>query len=235
MPNVKSDTSDRTRKGTAMEEKKRKMSKITGKRLFFVCFGVGLIGLSSALLRTASLGTDPFGCMNLGVSGLIRMDFGTYQLLVNIVLLLPMLVWMRYEIGIGSFINMIGVGYVSDFFVIILSGMGISADAVTGSMILRIIMMAAGVLILCLGAAMYMEADLGYASYDALGEIIPIWTQHKIPFFAARVMTDVLCVLIGVLTGSVAGVATVITAFFTGPLVSFFRKHVSKVLSNPCR
>lgn len=212
------------------QESKRK--KYTVKRVIWVILGVCFIGLGSALLRISGMGQDPFGCMNLGVSGVLRMDFGTYQLAVNVVLLIPMLIWMRKGLGIGTIVNMIGVGYVSDFGVYIFAGLGITAEGLAGRLWMQLLFMVLAVAVLCLGIALYMECDLGIAPYDALGEIIPLWTKGKIKFFAARVITDVICVAIGFVSGSVIGIATVITAFFTGPLVSFFRKKVIRLVQD---
>ena len=72
-------------------------------------------------------------------------------------------------------------------------------------------------------AAMYMEADMGIAPYDAVGVIIEKISNRKIPFKVARVLTDVICVAIGFPFGSIVGVATVITAFCMGPLIEVFR------------
>lgn len=213
-------------------ERANKKSKLTVKRVIWVLVGVCFIGLGSALLRISGMGTDPFGCMNLGVSGVLGMDFGTYQVIINAALLLPMLIWMRKGLGIGTFVNMIGVGYVSDFGVFIVSRLGITAEGLAGRMWMQLLFMVLAVVVLCLGIALYMECDLGIAPYDALGEIIPLWAKGKIKFFAARVITDVICVAIGFVFGSVVGIATVITAFFTGPLTSFFRKRVVRLLQN---
>ena len=43
-----------------------------------------------------------------------------------------------------------------------------------------------------------------------------------------RIMTDVVCVLIGFITGGPLGIATIILMFGTGPLISTWNKLVSK-------
>lgn len=204
--------------------------KVSAKRVIWVFIGVFFIGFGSALLRLSGMGTDPFGCMNLGVSGVLHMQFGTYQLLLNIVLLIPMLIWMRKGLGLGTIVNMIGVGYVSDFCVWCIGRFGITTEGLSGKLPMQLGVMVLAVISLCFGVALYMECALGIAPYDALGEIIPLLTRERIKFFAARVITDIICVLIGFISGSVVGIATVVTAFFTGPLVSFFRKHAAGVI-----
>lgn len=200
------------------------------RKVIWVFVGVFFIGLGNGLLRLSGMGTDPFGCMNLGVSDVLHMQFGTYQLLVNIVLLIPMLLWMRKSLGIGTIVNMIGVGYVSDFSVFVMGKFHITAELLSGKLPVQLVVMVLAIISLCFGIAIYMECALGIAPYDALGEIIPVFTGNRIQFFAARVITDIVCVVIGFVCGSVVGVATVVTAFFTGPLVSLIRQHVAGVI-----
>ena len=95
---------------------------LTPSRVIWMIIGVFLIGFSVSLSRLSGLGTDPFSCMNLGVSAVLRnvtgnefFSYGNYQVIVNVVLLIPMIIWMRKGLGLGTVINMIFVGYAADF------------------------------------------------------------------------------------------------------------------------
>ena len=55
-------------------------------KIIMMLLGNLLMGIAVAILRMSRFGTDPFTCMNLGVSGFLNISFGTYQLLVNIIL-----------------------------------------------------------------------------------------------------------------------------------------------------
>ena len=44
----------------------------------------------------------------------------------------------------------------------------------------------------------------------------------------ARMLSDLVCTTVGVILGAPAGIGTVITALFMGPLISFFRRTVSE-------
>ena len=73
-----------------------------------------------------------------------------------------------------------------------------------------------------------MECNMGMAAYDALGLIIEEKVSGRIKYQNIRIATDITCILIGVFTGSVVGIGTIISAFFTGPLISKLRKWISK-------
>ena len=80
--------------------------------------------------------------------------------------------------------------------------------------------------VICLGVALYSSADFGVAPYDAIGWIVEDVTNQKINFKISRIVTDAICVLIGMYYGSIIGINTIIMVFFTGPLVQFFKQKI---------
>ena len=96
----------------------------------------------------------------------------------------------------------------------------------------------AGIVVLCIGSALYMTADLGVSTYDAVAIVMSKkwkWGQFRY----VRICTDLACVLLGGLmiylasgsAGEVAasvGVGTIVTAFFMGPLIEFFNEKIAR-------
>lgn len=211
---------------------KEYLQRLTPKKVFWVIFGVFLIAFSVSLMRLSNFGTDPFTCMNLGVSGFFNFPFGTYQLIVNIVLLIPMLLFYRNGLGLGTIVNMVGVGYICDFCMLIWKKLGFTPENLSDNLMARSILLVIAITLLCIGVAFYMECDLGVAPYDALAPTIELKTNGKLKFAIMRVITDIICVIVGFVSGSVVGISTVITAFCTGPFVAFFREHLAKKIIN---
>ncbi|MFC4402777.1 YczE/YyaS/YitT family protein [Gracilibacillus xinjiangensis] len=200
------------------------MKTITWRRLNMMIIGNLFIGIAVALLRISALGTDPFSTINLGLSDFLDISFGMYQLGFNILLFLVIFILYRSSIGIGTLVNMVGIGFISDLFVF---GYFFYFDDST-VMLVRIAMMISAVFFASLGVALYITPNLGMAPYDALAFAIEKVSRQKIRFPAARIMTDVACVVIGFSFGAIVGVATVIFAFFTGPFVQYFRKKIAE-------
>ncbi|WP_077623301.1 YczE/YyaS/YitT family protein [Sediminibacillus massiliensis] len=198
-------------------------SKLT-RRMIMMILGNLFIGFGISLFITSSFGTDPFTTMNLGVSGFVGMSLGAYQLILNIVLLTFVWIYGRNFIGAGTIVNMVFIGFTADFFVYLFGIMGAGEP----TLVARIALIFVGVIICSLAVAFYMTADLGIAPYDAMAFIIEKLTKNKIPFAAARVMTDVTCVAIGFGFGAIVGISTLITAFLTGPLVQYFRIQLAE-------
>ena len=118
----------------------------------------------------------------------------------------------------------------------------IAALGVDPAIWVRVICLVVGVVIICFGSAFYMTADLGVSTYDAVALIIVnTWKRGKFQY--VRIITDVVCVLLGValflISGgaagdiiTIAGVGTIITAFFMGPLIEFFNVYCARPILN---
>ena len=166
--------------------------------------------------------------MNLGVSSLLPIRYGTYQLLFNIVLFIPLFVLKPSILGPGAIANMFFSAYIVELFSYLFGLFGITESGIYGHTGMRIIFLLLGIVFMCFGAALYMECDMGIAAYDALGKIIFERSAQKVPYRLIRIITDVICIVIGGMTGSVVGIGTMISAFFTGPFISMFQKLIQK-------
>ena len=197
----------------------------TVKRILMTVFGVLLTGVCVGFADFASLGFDPFQVFAHGIWSLTPLDFGTFYLILNIVLLAAMLIFARKKIGLGTLINLFLLGYVASFV-----ADGLKKLFPDPGILLRIVVLLVGLLLMCLASALYFEADLGVSTYDFIA--LTICEKKPWPFRFVRIGTDLLCVIIGAILGariigSILGVGTIITAFFMGPFIEFFRKHVA--------
>ncbi|WP_431805157.1 YczE/YyaS/YitT family protein [Microbacterium sp. bgisy203] len=193
-------------------------------RLIWVVIGVLVIGLGRGLLKAINVGVDPYTAANIGISNLIGWDLGSYQLLSNIVLFIPMLIWGRKYIGIGSIVNMVFAGYAIQFFAGILTPLVPDDPKPVVTMVLFVV----GILVFALGASLYLTAALGTSPYDALAPMIVDHTGAK--YRVVRTVQDVFFLLLAVVFQGAIGVGTIVTAFFTGPLIEFFTQKVSTPL-----
>ena len=148
-----------------------------------------------------------------------------------------MLIFDRHYIGIATFINLFLLGYITQFTYEFLQTV-----IVEPALWVRVLCLVVGVVIICFGSAFYMTADLGVSTYDAVALII-VNTWKKGKFQYVRIITDLVCVVVGVglflLSGgaardiiTIAGVGTIITAFFMGPLIEFFNVHCARPILN---
>lgn len=203
------------------------------KRTGMSLFGVIICAISVGIFKIAALGVDPFQSFMAGLDSVIPIGFGTLYVITNAVLLLFALVFDRHYIGIATFINLFLLGYITQFTYEFLQTV-----IVDPSIVVRFICLITGIVIICFGSAFYMTADLGVSTYDAIALIISnTWNKGKFQY--VRIATDLVCVLLGVilflLSGAgvfripeIAGIGTIITAFFMGPLIEFFNVHIAR-------
>ena len=208
-----------------------------GKRIAMSLFGVIICAISVGIFKLAALGVDPFQSFMAGLDAVVPIKFGTLYVITNAVLLLFALVFDRHYIGIATFINLFLLGYITQFTYEYLQSV-----IVDPSMAFRIICLVTGVVIICFGSAFYMTADLGVSTYDAIALIIcNTWKKGKFQY--VRIITDLICVTAGcvlfIIAGgsfsqipTIAGIGTIITAFFMGPLIEFFNAYIARPLLN---
>lgn len=154
------------------------------KRISGMVLGILFIGLCVSFLRLSQFGVDPFSAMNLGISGFIGWSFGTWQLLVNAIILVVVFFQARSCIGLGTIINMVFVGYIADFICYVAN----DVVQIQMNLPLRILALLLAQLMASMGVALYMVADMGIAPYDSVAIIIEKLTHQKIPFHKARIL-----------------------------------------------
>ena len=208
-----------------------------GKRVFMSLFGVIICAISVGIFKIAALGVDPFQSFMAGLDALVPIGFGTLYVITNAVLLLFALVFDRHYIGIATFINLFLLGYITQF-----TYEYLQTVIVDPSIIVRVLCLVIGIVIICFGSAFYMTANLGVSTYDAVALIISnTWKKGKFQY--VRIATDVVCVILGIalflISGgsfsripTIAGIGTIITAFFMGPLIEFFNIHIARPILN---
>jgi uncharacterized membrane protein YczE len=185
--------------------------------------GVCLNGFSVGLFKLSMFGTDPFQCFMSGTQNVTRIPFGTLYVIINLILLVCVFFLDRHYIGIATFVNIFGLGYIVQFSTNFL-GQFLSG----ASLLLRIVLLASGIIITCFGAALYYTANLGVSTYDAIALILADKKVAKFQY--CRIGTDLICVLVGLVFRAVIGIGTLVTAFFMGPLIAFFNVHVARPL-----
>ena len=193
-----------------------------GRRLAAMTIGVTFMGFCVAVFDLLQVGTDPCSVLNLGLANTLGIPFGTFQLLINIAMLLIVIKTDISRIGAGTLVNMVGVGYVAEFFMWVFSRI----PALQGlSFAVRMLLFAPTMLIFLVAVSVYMGVDMGVAPFDAIPQIIAKHTK-KVPFRVVRMCWDLAALSIGWLLGSTVGIATVITGFFLGPMITFVSNKI---------
>lgn len=201
-----------------------KQRKITAKRIAASFVGVFLSGVGVAFNNCAGLGNDPIGMLYDGIrcaGNMSQAQLGTATNIVNITLIIVLLFIGRRYINIGTFIYIIPYGFCVDtgnkLYRLLALSDGLASDILFG---------AAGCLILYLGVAFCITADIGVDPFS--GIVLTICDATHKEYRVIKIAFDITMIIVGTLLGGTLGAVTVIAAFFAGPIIQFFTGVLKK-------
>ena len=206
------------------------------KRLAFMLPAVILMGVFVSILVEIGWGTDPASFMNLNIASTLGWGLGNTEVLVYGLMLIFTFIFSAQMIGFGTLANMILIGYVVDLCRWIWRNIGFATFIADSSTPIRILIFAITLIFFVIVAAIYINAQMGVAPYDALPSIITDGLK-KFPYFAVRIVYDFLAVVIGILAaqfnpdgiqGSIIG--SIVMTIFLGPVVQLISKPLKKIL-----
>lgn len=197
---------------------KKKSDKI--RRIVMTVSGVSASGVAVGFFNYSAFGMDPFQVLAHGLWNLTSLGYGTFYTIFSLLLFIFVLITDRKKIGLGTVINMFLLGYITEFFSWFLAWL-----FPDGGLFLRLIMLIIGITIMCLAAALYFTANMGVSVYDAVALCLSERTPIKFQF--CRMGSDVICVAVGFFFGAQVGLGTIITMFFTGPLIHIFQETLA--------
>jgi uncharacterized protein len=190
------------------------------RRVIMTISGVLIAGFSVGMFNFSAFGMDPFQVLAHGIWRHTPLGFGTFYSILNLIMFVFIFIIDRRKIGLGTVINIFLLGYVVQF-----SSWLFEAWLPNPTLILKILFLIIGIIIMCFGSSLYYTGDLGVSTYDAIALIL---SERKVARFQyCRITSDIICTILGYLLGATAGIGTIITAFFMGPIITIFNRKVS--------
>jgi uncharacterized membrane protein YczE len=190
--------------------------------------GLALVAAGVWLSLQAGLGLASWDVLHAGLAGRTGLSFGTVVMLVGVLVLAAS--WlMGVRPGIGTLVNVVAVGLALDRLVATpwLDGLPDAAVAV------RVLVLLAAVVLLGLGAALYIGAGFGAGPRDSL---MVACHDRGMSIGAARCLIELSVVAVGWLLGGPVGLGTLVVAFTSGPAVQLsFRLLRQQPAARPAR
>lgn len=195
-------------------------------RFLLMLSGVFGMGFFQSFLIPVDYGVGTAAFFCLGFSSISGLTFGTCSLLLNLVCFVPVLLFDRKLIHLGTFAAMVLTGYISDFFLWVWEL--ILPQSLFTVQPWRTVTFVAALIPFLISVALYMNAHMGEAPFDAVPTIVS--KRTKAPFAPVRILWDFLFIALGLLTGQILMAATVIMAFAVGPAVSFIGRQLERFI-----
>ena len=188
------------------------MTKLYAEKLARCITGLAFFGFGIALFLRANLGLAPWDIFHKGLSK--KLDISIGLVIVGVGLLL-LLLWipLRQRPGVGTILNAIEIGLVVNLTKPLIGE--------PDQLIIRALMVIAGVLVIGLGSALYIGAGLGSGPRDGLMLGLSKYAirGHQISIRVARTFVELTVMVAGLFLGGTIGVGTLIFMFGIGPLV----------------
>ena len=167
--------------------------------------GLCLYGLSMAMLVRANLGLDPWDVLTQGVAPQIGFRFGVT---VNLIGLLVLILWLplRQRPGLGTVLNIVVIGTVTDVALALISPPHGYAP--------RIALLVFGIVLNGIAGGAYIGAGLGPGPRDGL--MTGICKRTGLPGKVVRTAIEGTVLAIGWLLGGTVGVGTLLYAVSIG-------------------
>ena len=179
----------------------------TVRRLVQLLTGLFLFGFAAAMMLKASLGVDPWTVFAEGLHVTWGWGFGWIIVISSGVVLL---LWipLRQMPGLGTVLNALLVGPSME--------VGLALVDAPELLVHKIVLFAAGLLMMGIASGFYIGAGFGPGPRDGL--MVGINARFGWPLWAARTTVEVIVLSIGWFLGGTVGVGTVIFALMIGPL-----------------
>ena len=188
------------------------MTKLYAEKLARCITGLAFFGLGITLFIQANLGLAPWDVFHKGLSEKLDVSIGLVIVGVGLLLLL---LWipLRQKPGVGTVLNALEIGFVVNLTKPLIGE--------PDQLIIRALMVIAGVLVIGLGSALYIGAGLGSGPRDGLmlGLSKRSIVGRQISIRLARTVIELTVMVAGLFLGGSIGVGTLIFMFGIGPLV----------------
>ncbi|MGF0039832.1 YczE/YyaS/YitT family protein [Peptoniphilaceae bacterium SGI.131] len=194
------------------------------KRICLLVVGLIICGSGIGLFLISNLGVDPVSVFQTGLSKVLNISYGNASALSNLIIIAVIFFVDRKYISIATLLAIFLIGYSADFSMRIL---GLFFKNL--SLFVGILFCIIGTIVMSIGIALYIKADLGVGAVDAVSELIT--DKSNIEYQKVRICADVSFLLIGYFIGGSLGIGTVIVTFLTGPSVQRIRPVLDKIIS----
>jgi uncharacterized membrane protein YczE len=187
------------------------------RRIAQLFFGLGLYGVSSAMIVAAGLGVEPWDALSQGLSRSVGLTIGVWTNLIGAAVLV---LWLsiRQKPGLGTLCNILLVGTSMD--------LALRALPTPHGFVLQLALLVSGTLLNGIATGCYLGAEVGPGPRDGLMTGLVVRTGLSVRLIRTSIEASVLAA--GWLLGGTVGVGTVLYAFGIGPLVQFFVRITPK-------
>tara|TARA_B100000780_G_C21118595_1_gene452862 strand:+ start:2345 stop:2992 length:648 start_codon:yes stop_codon:yes gene_type:complete len=188
--------------------------------LFFLCLGLTVFGMGEGLLLVSLTGASPWSVLAQGISLNLNFSIGMITFFISIGVLF-FWIFLNQKPGIGTLLNALIIAFMIDVCIKFIP----SPENYLSQILLAVV----AVLMVGLGAGIYLVANLGPGPRDGL--MIGLQQKTNFPIAVVRGFLEITVVSIGWYLGGIVGLGTLLFAFGIGPSVALGLLIVKKTFN----
>ncbi len=190
-------------------------------RLSIFYIGIFILSLGIVMIIKANLGVSAWDVFHIGLNKTFGLTVGTWSQIVGIAIIFITLLIKSDIISVGTILNMIFIGFFIDFFIYVMPEIN--------NLVYQYIFLLSGIIIMGLGAGLYITASLGPGPRDSLMMALTIkygWSVTKV-----KTIMEIVVLIIGWFLGGPVFVGTLIAAVLIGPIIHYSLNLWERVLA----
>lgn len=193
----------------------------------FYLIGLIFLSLGISLMILADLGAGPWDAMYVGLSEIIGLSVGTWIFIVGILLILLNGLIMKKIPDFSAIITIFIIGAFMDFWLLI-----VFSEFTAAAIAMRIFMLIAGIVIIAIGIACYLQSNFARNPMDSLMMAIQYRTGKSL--WVSKTSMELTVLVIAFFVGGPIGIGTVLSTIMIGPLIQFFFSPVTRIRGRLC-
>ncbi|MGC5327355.1 YczE/YyaS/YitT family protein [Brevibacillus sp. SYSU BS000544] len=187
--------------------------------------GLAVMGYGIGMMIEANLGVAPWDTLHIGLQKTFGLTIGIWSQIVGLTIIIASYVIGRIRPTIGMFLNMFFFGLFIDLF------MWLDWIPTGDTVIERIVIFTAGLLIYTFGTGMYISPRVGAGPRDSF--MLALHERMGWGIGKVRVGIECTVTLVGFLLGGPVSFGTLVTALAIGPLIKQFIPLWERMMAKP--
>ncbi|MGD9677248.1 MAG: YitT family protein [Vulcanibacillus sp.] len=190
-------------------------------RLFIFYIGIFVLSLGVVLIIKADLGVSAWDVLHIGLYRTFGLTVGTWSQIVGLFIIFVTFTINRHIISIGTVLNMIFLGFFIDILLYFMP--------IMDNIVYQYIFLISGVVVMGIGAGLYITASLGPGPRDSL--MIALTKKYGWSVKKVKTIMELLVLIVGWFLGGPVFIGTIIATFLIGPVIHYSLEQWEKILN----
>jgi uncharacterized membrane protein YczE len=188
----------------------------------FFMIGLFIMSFGLVLMIKADIGSAPWDVLHIGLYSNFGLTIGTWSIIIGFIVLGTASLLSKSWPQFGAFLNMVLVGIFIDLYLLL------PFLTTPDSLIGKIFMLFAGIVVIAYGMGIYIAADCGIGPRDSLMIVLMEKTGIKVQWI--RLSMEIVVLFFGWLLDGPIFLGTIIFCFTIGSVVGFALPQCRKLV-----